>query len=128
VATLSPEEAYQMLEAAKEGQRKAAAAELDEHVGYYERAAHDIGQALEYVEDTGTEAAVALRATQRTMSSVATSLRRRAAELRGETPKALAAMANPACEVCGGRGSVNHLLASPPDAPMPCRDCSPEVE
>lgn len=66
------------------------AAELDVHVDYYERAAGDISQALEYVEDTGTEAAVALRATQRTMSSVATSLRRRAAELRGNVPQAVA--------------------------------------
>jgi len=61
-------------------------AELDAHVDYYERAAGDISQALEFVEDTGTEAAVALRAVQRTMSSVATSLRRRAAELRGDAP------------------------------------------
>lgn len=67
------------------------AAELDMHVDYYERAAGDISQALEYVEDTGTEAAVALRATQRTMSSVATSLRRRAAELRGEPVRNLPA-------------------------------------
>lgn len=67
------------------------AAELDVHVDYYERAAGDISQALEYVEDTGTEAAVALRATQRTMSSVATSLRRRAAELRGEPVRNLPA-------------------------------------
>ena len=64
--------------------QRARADELDMHVDYYERAAGDISQALEYVEDTGTEAAVALRATQRTMSSVATSLRRRAAELRGD--------------------------------------------
>lgn len=67
------------------------AAELDTHVDYYERAAGDISQALEFVEDTGTEAAVALRATQRTMSSVATALRRRAAELRGDVPRNLPA-------------------------------------
>jgi hypothetical protein len=60
-----------------------AAAELDTHVGYYDRAAADISQALEHVEDHGSEAAIALRSVQRTMSSVATALRRRAAELRG---------------------------------------------
>jgi len=127
VSTEGQEEAQRIGDEAK-ARQFAAADELDTHVGYYERAAHDIGQALEYVEDTGTEAAVALRATQRTMSSVATSLRRRAAELRGDTPKALTASANPACEVCGGRGTINHILAAPPTDPMPCRDCSPEVE
>lgn len=71
--------------------QRARADELDMHVDYYERAAGDISQAIEYVEDTGTEAAVALRATQRTMSSVATSLRRRAAELRGEPVRNLPA-------------------------------------
>jgi hypothetical protein len=74
--------------------RMQRAAELDMHVDYYERAAGDISQALEYVEDTGTEAAVALRATQRTMSSVATSLRRRAAELRGEPVRNMPAWGN----------------------------------
>lgn len=88
---ITTDEALAMLEAAKEGQRKACAEELDTHVDYYERAAGDISQALEYVEDTGTEAAVALRATQRTMSSVATALRRRAADLRGEPARNLPA-------------------------------------
>lgn len=67
-----------------------AAAELDTHVGYYDRAAADISQALEHVEDHGSEAAIALRSVQRTMSSVAGALRRRAAELRGDVPRAVA--------------------------------------
>lgn len=63
--------------------REQRATELDTHVAYYDRAAADISQALEHVEDVGSEAAVALRAVQRTMSSVASTLRRRAGELRG---------------------------------------------
>ena len=66
-----------------------AADELASHVAYYDRAAADISQALEHVEDVGSEAAVALRAVQRTMSSVATTLRRRAGELRGDTSRAV---------------------------------------
>ena len=66
--------------------REQRAIELDTHVVYYDRAAADISQALEHVEDVGSEAAVALRAVQRTMSGVATTLRRRAGELRGEQP------------------------------------------
>jgi hypothetical protein len=89
VTKISTEEALSMLEAAKEGQNLACAAELDTHVGYYDRAAADISQALEHVEDHGSEAAIALRSVQRTMSSVAGALRRRAAELRGDAPRAL---------------------------------------
>ena len=66
-----------------------AADELVSHVAYYDRAAADISQALEHVEDVGSEAAVALRAVQRTMSGVATTLRRRAGELRGDTSRAV---------------------------------------